>query len=586
MILPLTGFYAPCSHPKVSNRLTLLAESLPSDFKELQFSLERAHGNRNRCPVPGTLYNMNTFESFKALDRDSLLKKEAKKVLFLHNIYTLNNFIFLLGLGSELLLYLILDDIHSGKVEEDSAVLSRFFIISFADLKKWNFVHWLAFPALVVGPPAMVLNLRPAREVFNQGEVLQYTNKGVLYFLVSIASNSRATIRQLKDWNACQDDGQKLLFGFYDPSCRLDNPGWPLRNYLAFISLRCQDGKIQFLCYREKRGFADLGLSLVGEAVISSSKVASTFVFLVDCRDPQCVPKAVGWEPKPKSINLAESMNPERYVFIRRIIWNPSERKRHYYEARMLKFLSYLQVPCPVLDVCYWVLVPLDVRLLAWGVRKITLLDSGLVAMSNPVRQSLYTLDDCLDGGSLKAVAAARTLKLIFPAVEAEGVTLSIPMPGHPVPTNEVARVLEDCERLRDLIASHDVTFLLTDTRESRWLPALLCASENKVGLFFLMTRKLWASTVTWLCVMELVHSMIHAPGEIANSIMSSSEQPFGILPHQIRGLLPQYSQVTLIGHASNSCTACSTTVSHFPPLNFPCAENVLVLTGPVFLNH
>lgn len=58
------------------------------------------------------------------------------------------------------------------------------------------------------------------------------------------------------------------------------------------------------------------------------------------------------------------------------------------------------------------------------------------------------------------------------------------------MPTNEISRVLEDCERLRDLIASHDVTFLLTDTRESRWLPALLCASENKVGLFFLMTRK------------------------------------------------------------------------------------------------
>lgn len=68
----------------------------------------------------------------------------------------------------------------------------------------------------------------------------------------------------------------QLLFGFYDPSCRLDNPGWPLRNYLAFISLRCQDGKIQFLCYREKRGFADMGLSLVGEAVISPSKGRGT----------------------------------------------------------------------------------------------------------------------------------------------------------------------------------------------------------------------------------------------------------------------------------------------------------------------
>ncbi|CAL9079384.1 unnamed protein product [Musa textilis] len=598
MIPSLTGFYAPCSHPKVSNRLTLLAESLPSDFKELQFSLERAHGNRNRCPVPGTLYNMNTFESFKALDRDSLLKKEAKKIL---------------------------DDIHSGKVEEDSAVLSRFFIISFADLKKWNFLHWLAFPALVVGPPAMVLDLRPAREVFNQGEVQSLSaalnewrksslTTGVLYFLVSIASNSHATIRQLKDWKACQDDGQKLLFGFYDPSCRLDNPGWPLRNYLAFISLRCQDGKIQFLCYREKRGFADMGLSLVGEAVISPSK---------DCSDPQCVPKAVGWEPKPKSINLAESMNPERLAVsaadlnLKLMRWRqlPSLDLGTLSSVRCL-LLGAGTLGCQVARM-----------LMAWGVRKITLLDSGLVAMSNPVRQSLYTLDDCLDGGSLKAVAAARTLKRIFPAVEAEGVTLSIPMPGHPVPTNEVARVLEDCERLRDLIASHDVTFLLTDTRESRWLPALLCASENKIaitaalgfdsylvmrhgagplyvsdqtnslstvdgnggqrlGCYFCgdivapidsmsnrtldqqctVTRPGLAPIASALAVELLVGLLhhpngIHAPGEIANSIMSSSEQPFGILPHQIRGLLPQYSQVTLIGHASNSCTACSTTV-------------------------
>lgn len=49
--------------------------------------------------------------------------------------------------------------------------------------------------------------------------------------------------------------------------------------------------------------------------------------------------------------------------------------------------------------------------------RKITLVDNGRVAMSNPLRQSLYTLEDCLNGGEYKAVAAVKSLKQIFPAV-------------------------------------------------------------------------------------------------------------------------------------------------------------------------
>lgn len=69
----LIGYYAPCSHPRVSNHMTLLAES---------FSVvpEAPRGNRNRCPVPGVLLNTNTLPSFRTLDRESLLQKEAKKV--------------------------------------------------------------------------------------------------------------------------------------------------------------------------------------------------------------------------------------------------------------------------------------------------------------------------------------------------------------------------------------------------------------------------------------------------------------------------------------------------------------------------
>lgn len=53
----------------------------------------------------------------------------------------------------------------------------------------------------------------------------------------------------------------------------------------------------------------------------------------------------------------------------------------------------------------------------AWGVRNITLVDSGKVSFSNPVRQPLFEFDDCLDGGKPKAEAAAAALKRVFPGM-------------------------------------------------------------------------------------------------------------------------------------------------------------------------
>lgn len=49
--------------------------------------------------------------------------------------------------------------------------------------------------------------------------------------------------------------------------------------------------------------------------------------------------------------------------------------------------------------------------------RHITLVDNGRVSFSNPVRQSLFNYEDCLNGGKPKAVAAAEALARIFPGV-------------------------------------------------------------------------------------------------------------------------------------------------------------------------
>ena len=98
--------------------------------------------------------------------------------------------------------------------------------------------------------------------------------------------------------------------------------------------------------------------------------------------------------------------------------------------------------------------------------------------------------------GRPKAVVAAEALAAIRPGIDATARVLSIPMPDHPLGGGDegVRSTMATVDELRvrgeapwargracallthtpaplqGLIASHDVVFLMTDTRESRWL--------------------------------------------------------------------------------------------------------------------
>lgn len=113
------------------------------------------------------------------------------------------------------------------------------------------------------------------------------------------------------------------------------------------------------------------------------------------------------------------------------------------------------------------------------------------MSYSNPARQCLFEFDDCVEKRA-KALAAAHSLKRIFPGVNAQGIVISVPMPGHPFAsappsgdgnTYAPSREEGDIAALDQLVQSHDVVFALTDSRESRWLPTVLAAAHKKVRI-------------------------------------------------------------------------------------------------------
>ncbi|KAL5226746.1 hypothetical protein ABZP36_015011 [Zizania latifolia] len=644
--IPITGYYTPRQYEKIASLFRICPESIlpPS---------ANSFGDRNNCPVPGTLVNTNNKRGFQNLDRALLLKAEAKKILH---------------------------DITSGKVEQDPALLLRFLVISFADLKNWKVYYNVAFPSLTFDSKITLLSLKVASEVLSQDEAASLSKAFtewrkssettvVPFFLVNIPPDSSATIRQLKDWKTCQGNGQKvcfvpcifisyfcwmssdksfrrislftnysscislimckyldvlmqLLFGFYDHGNR-GFPGWALRNYIAFVSLRWKIEKVQFFCYREKRGHPDVQQSLIGEA---------SFPTPHGWDDPGYVPEAIGWEgetagkeskeKKPKEIDLS-SINPASQDEEKQLMHLKLMGWRHFpvnldklSRARCL-LLGAGTLGCEVARL-----------LMTWGVRKLTVVDDGCVSMSDLVKQSLYTDKDC---GVPRVTAIVPHLKERCSAVEVEAIQMEIPKLGHYISANKIASVLDDCKRLQTLVDSNDVVFLLNDTWESMWLPTVLCADKNKIAITTLLGSDSYLvmrhgagpgtksggmddviaqignlstedalgrqrlgccfcsdtaslihldhnetldqhSTVTLPGLtsvasgkaVELFARMlhhpdeIHAPGDISGM---DTEHQLGILPHQMQGSLSKCVLSTVLCNSSSNCIACSNVV-------------------------
>lgn len=377
------------------------------------------------------------------------------------------------------------------------SLLSSFSIISYADLKKYQFTYWFAFPALhsawVHAGDAIHITSDESTALVEQVGTWQYgvdvREHG--FFLVKrapVSSPQRTDdgrplvcswkVGSLREFENGFFDGvpeEDRYIAFVDPSTYEHNPGWQLRNLLVLIQQRFRLERVQILCYRDVQSRRHEARSIIlplAQAPNSNSQYG-----------PGEMPRVTGWERtgnalRAKKANLAEYMDPTRLadqsvdLNLKLMKWRIAPEL----DLDIIRGTKCLLLGAGTLGTY------VSRNLMGWGVRKITFVDYGKVSYSNPVRQPLFEFKDCQDGGVPKATRAAQALKEIYPGVESEGHVLSVPMLGHPF-TDDGSQTKADFDKLRALIAEHDVIFLLMDSRESRWLPTVMGKAEDKVVL-------------------------------------------------------------------------------------------------------
>ena len=445
-VLPIAGHYC-------NSDADLLPPRVSIDYTS--FDIERFVAPPKSFVIYGQLKNTNTLEEFRTCDKRALLDAQGNRIW---------------------------DDIISGRAIDDPSLISRFLLLTHADLKHYRYYYWFAFTAAsvtdvnVVGDPILITDRFSELQIVSLIESFDCMNRDHPAGMFVIEEDGeKLEVKQLGQFNALATSGVKLLFGICDPCTLRMHPGWPLRNLLALIAHHwhsyVQDA-VEVVCLRDR---TKDGRRTVLHSIVLNLQMPEIL--------PNTLPKFVGWEKNekqksgPRMVDLSASMDPRRLadsavdLNLKLMRWRllPELNLEKISGTRCL-LLGAGTLGCNVAR-C----------LLGWGVRNITLVDNSTVSYSNPVRQSLFVFDDSLNGGQPKAAAAAEALRRIFPGVNAVGVQLSLPMPGHTV-TDAVAETVEqEVEQLKKLFDNHDAVFLLMDTRESRWLPTVIGMATNKL---------------------------------------------------------------------------------------------------------
>ncbi|XP_052894963.1 uncharacterized protein LOC128302231 [Anopheles moucheti] len=409
-----------------------------------------------RCK--GILLNHNTLESFKMCDKNLVLKNQA--VQFYH-------------------------DLMKSDTIESSADLVHFALLSFADLKTYKFFHWFAFPV----PTELTYRLENEQPIPSDLNENLRTSIGEFLYQKSMPNepffiyHTMKGIQLLPDYiqhrsidaNFREENMEHFYFCYYDTMGDMNSfaLGWHLRQMLTYLVVTSPVLAEQGINCIRVTGSAPAELQLSLMTIYLPKHVA----------DVNDLKLWAGWESDgngkylPRVTLLNDSMSPGS------LAENAIDLNLKLMTWRLIPTLNLgaiKQTKCLLLGAgtlgCN-----VARSLMAWGITNITIVDCGKVSMSNPIRQTLYRFEDALNGGKSKATTASERLLEINPAAKIVGVNLKIPMPGHPIGHGDAVTETRDIlNKLVTLIKDHDVIYLLTDSRESRWLPTMLGAFYNK----------------------------------------------------------------------------------------------------------
>lgn len=186
----------------------------------------------------------NTIDAFKSIDKNDLLKNYGKNVIYLFIIHSLSNQFIKSILSNQLI------------------DLNQFILITFADLKKFKFYYWFAFPVLSIQNTLMnVQNLKDLdfyqvhRQILNHDSFKEFRETTRNYYKSLDSKPSEfcwdTLTKKCVLLHEIKELSDNFIFCLVDSASSKEYPGIAIRQTIAYLKIKFNPTKLSLICMRD-----------------------------------------------------------------------------------------------------------------------------------------------------------------------------------------------------------------------------------------------------------------------------------------------------------------------------------------------